>query len=80
MLFLARWPFIQLGQTKPGSSVTDKIIDLTPQGVTGSLGALAFVPAGQPGAGSLKLGSFDGGQWYDADVVPDGTAPTTSTA
>jgi Calx-beta domain len=72
VLFLARYPQLELGQTKPGSTITDKIIDLTDHDVSGSLGALTFVPSGQPGAGSLKLASYVGGQWYDAEVEPDG--------
>jgi hypothetical protein len=72
VLFLARWPSNQLGQTKPGSATTDKIIDLGPLGIAGSLASLRFVPAGQPGAGHLKLASYSGGQWYDAQVVADG--------
>jgi len=72
VLFLARWPQNELGQTRPGSAITDKIISLTSLGVTSSLASLQFVPPGQPGAGSLKLASYRGGQWYDADVVPDG--------
>jgi len=73
VLFLARWPLNQLGQTRPGSTTTDKIIDLTALGVTSSLASLQFVPSGQPGAGSLKMASYGGGQWYDAAVVPDGS-------
>ncbi len=69
VLFLARYPLAQLGQIQPGSTTTDKVIDLAPHGVAGSLGALTFVPAGLPGAGSLKLASYNGGQWYDAEVV-----------
>jgi hypothetical protein len=72
VLFLARWPVNQLGQTRPGSTTTDKVIDLTALGVASSLASLQFVPSGQPGAGSLKMASYGGGQWYDADVVPDG--------
>jgi hypothetical protein len=72
VLFLARWPLNQLGQTKPGSAVTDKVIELTPLGIESSLASLQFVPQGQPGAGSLKLASYRGGAWYDADVVADG--------
>jgi hypothetical protein len=34
---------------------------------------MQFVPQGQPGAGSLKLASYRGGGWYDADVVADGS-------
>lgn len=73
VLFLARWPVNELGQTKPGSSISDKVIDLAPFGVAPSPGALLFVPPGQPGAGSLKLASWEGGEWYDADVTPDGS-------
>jgi len=73
VLFLARYPLVELGQTKPGSTITDKVIDLRNHNVGGSLGALTFVPAGLPGAGSLKLASYIGGQWYDAAVVPDGS-------
>ena len=72
VLFLARWPLNELGQTKPGSAITDKIIALTPLGIESSLASLQFVPQGQPGAGSLKLASYRGGAWYDADVVADG--------
>ncbi|WP_447978670.1 PEP-CTERM sorting domain-containing protein [Candidatus Nitrospira bockiana] len=73
VLFLARWPVNELGQTIPGSVVTDKIIDLDPLGVTPSPGGLAFVPPGMPGAGQLKLVSWAGGQWYTLDYAPDGT-------
>jgi hypothetical protein len=72
VLFLARWPLNELGQTKPGSAITDKVISLTALGIESSLASLQFVPPGQPGAGSLKLASYRGGGWYDADVVADG--------
>jgi hypothetical protein len=70
VLFLARWPQNELGQIGPGGAT--KVISLAPFGVASSLASLMFVPQGQPGAGSLKLASYGGGQWYDADVVPDG--------
>lgn len=73
VLFLARWPENELGQIRPGSAVTDKVIPLTPLGIESSLASLLFVPPGQPGAGSLKLASYRGGAWYDADVTADGT-------
>jgi hypothetical protein len=72
VLFLAQWPNNGLGQTRPGSSATDKFIDMNQFGVASSLVALGFVPSGFPGAGSLKLSSYSGGQWYDAAVAPDG--------
>ena len=73
VLFLARWPNNELGQTRPGSTATDKIVPLTPLGVTASPGAILFTPQGQPGAGSFKLAGYSDGQWYDGDVVPDGS-------
>jgi hypothetical protein len=72
VLFLARWPVNELGQTKPGSAVTDKVIPLDPLGIESSLVAQNFVPPGSPGAGRLKLVSYSGGAWYDAGVAPDG--------
>ena len=73
VLFLARWPNNDLGQTKPGSSITDKIIDLDALGVASSVVGVGFVPPGFPGERSLKLNSYSGGQWYDAAVTADGT-------
>ena len=73
VLFTARWPVNELGQLEPGSQTTDKIIALTPLGVPSSLSALAFVPAGFPGAGHLKLVTYSGGFWFDSTVVPDGS-------
>jgi hypothetical protein len=73
VLFLARWPNNELGQTKPGSAITDKITPLGTFGIESSLVALRFVPPGSPGAGRLKLVSYGSGAWYDAGVKPDGT-------
>src|SRR5262249_36973199 len=85
-LFLARWPVNELGQTKPGRTITDKIIDFCafgtfanncpmsdPSANSESLAALNFVPAGLPGAGRLKLVTWEDGQWFDATLTPDGT-------
>lgn len=72
VLFLARWPVNELGQVKPGSSATDKIIPMSTFSVVSSLSALAFVPSGFAGAGRLKLVTYSSGDWYDATVAPDG--------
>jgi hypothetical protein len=76
VLFLARWPSNELGFTKVGSTITDKIVDLTPFGVglpsSSQSSALNFVPAGFPGAGQLKLVSWPGGEWYTVAFSPDG--------
>jgi hypothetical protein len=73
VLFLPRWPVNQLGQTKPGSIITDKIVDMAALGVAPSAAALAFVPGGMPGAGQLKLLSWEGGEWYTLALAPDGS-------
>lgn len=73
VLLLARWPINQIGQTKPASTVTDKITDLGPLGVTASPGGLNFVPPGYPGAGQLKIVSWPSGNWYTLDFAADGT-------
>lgn len=72
VLFTSRWPVNQIGQLKPGSTLTDKVIDLGALGVGHSHAAVNFVPAGFPGAGRMKLSSYSGGQWYEAVLAPDG--------
>jgi hypothetical protein len=74
VLFLARWPVNELGQTKPGSSITDKIVDLAALGVgTGGPGGLNFVPSGFPSAGQLKIVTYSTNQWYTLAISPDGS-------
>ena len=72
VLFVTRYPANQLEQSKLGSTSPDKVIELTPLGVTGSGGSIGFVPPGFPGAGSMKIVSFGGGGWYHCDFTPDG--------
>ena len=79
VLFLARWGddvyAYDLGQTKAGSTITDKKIDLNSLGVSPAPtpGGLMFVPAGFPGAGQLKVVSFDDSRWYTLGYAPDGS-------
>lgn len=72
VLFTSRWPVNGLGQTKPGSTNEDKIIDLGALGVASSHAAFAIVPVGFAGAGQIKLVSWSGGQFYSASLTPDG--------
>ncbi len=75
VLFVARYPSNQLEETKPGSTAPDKVINLSTipgGGVTSSVGSLGFVPAGFPGAGQMKILSYNGGGWYTAAFAPDG--------
>lgn len=74
VLFTAQWNQNNLGQTLPGSSDEDKVIDLTPLGLTTStsISGLNFVPAGFSGAGRFKVVDWSGGNWYDVVLAPDG--------
>jgi phage gp36-like protein len=71
-LFVGRYPVNELEQTEPGSSAPDKVISLSPLGVASSIGSVGFVPAGFPGAGQMKMVSYNGGGWYTAAFSPDG--------
>ena len=72
VLFVTRFPSNELEQSKPGSIAPDKITDLTTLGIHSSVGSIGFVPAGFPGAGSMKIASFSTGGWYHCEFVPDG--------
>ncbi len=72
VLFTARWPQNELGQTLPGSFDENKIIDLTPLGVSSSISALNFVPNGFAGGGQMKIVTWSTGDWYTASFVADG--------
>jgi hypothetical protein len=74
VLFYTTYPDNSVGQIKPGSTSPDKQINLTPLGFESSVGGLAFVPLGFPGAGRLKITSYDKGIFYDTTVSADGTS------
>jgi hypothetical protein len=71
VLFLTRWPTNELQQTKFGSMLADKVTSLTELGVAFASASLNFVPATMPMAGTLKLVSWSGGQWYTVKIAPD---------
>jgi hypothetical protein len=75
VLFLARWPTNELGQLLPGSTETDRVIDMSVFGVESSTAALNFVPPGYRGAGRLKLVTWEGGQWNNV-VIANGAGGT----
>jgi hypothetical protein len=62
----------RLSQILPGSSVTNRVDNLAPLGIPATVGACAFVPAGLPGAGRLKIASYAGSGIYDVPLTPDG--------
>jgi pimeloyl-ACP methyl ester carboxylesterase len=72
LLFYSRSPVNELGEIKPGSVVTDKVIGLTALGVTPSVSGMNFVPSGFPHEGELKLVTNRTGEWYAATLSPEG--------
>ena len=74
VLFTARWPVNELGQTRPGSTDEDRIDTLATHGIPGdsSISALKFVPPGFGGAGQLKIVTYNGGSWYTMPFSADG--------
>jgi hypothetical protein len=84
VLFYTRFNVHQLGQIKPGSSVTDRVDNITGFGGAGnSVGSLAFVPSGfGSDAGDLKAITFQQGHFGTIPLTPDGNgtyAPGTGT-
>lgn len=71
--FITTFSDNRLLQVLPGSATPDKEIDLTPLGIAASTGTCNFVPSGFAGAGTFKIASFNGGGWYDVELLPDGT-------
>lgn len=62
----------RLYQLEPGSNSPDREDDLGTIGVPYSVGACTFVPAGLPGAGTLKLLSWNSSQLCTVPLTPDG--------
>lgn len=87
VIFYSRYnsPEAEFGQillSVPASAgiLASRVVDLAELGVEGSGGGLNFVPTGFPGAGKLKLTSYDNGDWYEIGLAPagDGTYDATS--
>jgi hypothetical protein len=74
-LFYTTYSSNEIGQIKPGSTGPDLLTALTPLGVAGSVGSLAFVPPGFPSAGALKIVSYNASTWYSTSIAanPNGT-------
>ena len=68
----SRYPDNGVNMTKAGSTAPDKVVTLTGLGVASSTGSITIVPDGQPGAGRLKIASYNAGTFYDASLTPDG--------
>lgn len=72
VLFYTAYSTNNMGQIKLGSTVPDRVDNLTAYGVGGSTGALGFVPTGFAGAGELKIASYSAGTFHGFTFSPDG--------
>lgn len=72
-ILYTRYADNEVGQTLPGSSLTDKVVELTAHGVAPSVGACQIVPPGFPGAGQFKVISYSASVWYTVGLAPDGS-------
>ncbi|HRV81157.1 MAG TPA: PEP-CTERM sorting domain-containing protein, partial [Planctomycetota bacterium] len=75
VMMVTAYPTNQMHQYLPGSTTPDTTISLTPLGVAVSVGTCPLVPAGFPGAGKFKVGSYNSSDWFDVDLLQelDGT-------
>ena len=75
VLFYSRRPNNELGEVKAWSQQTDRVIALSPRGVSQAVSGINFVPGGFPHAGELKLVTYENSDWYEAILSPeaDGT-------
>lgn len=78
VLFFTTYSNNNLGQIKPGSSAPDRLDSLTPLGVASSTGTLQFVPSTFPGAGELKVASYNASRFYGFTLTPDGNGTFTA--
>lgn len=67
-LMYAGWPANTIGVIAPSAKNPARIIEAQWLGIPEAMAALGFVPVGFPGAGKLKLVTWEAGHWFDADV------------
>jgi len=72
IILYTTWPDNTVGEITPGGTGPSKSISLSPLGFVSSVGAISIVPPGFPGAGRLKLTSYNASLWYDTTLAPDG--------
>ena len=76
----AQWPSNGYGQIDLATGTVVNQIDLTPLGVASASAMVAFIPAGFPGAGGMRIASWSGGEFYEVgySVDPGGIIGITS--
>jgi hypothetical protein len=77
VLFVTGYSANILHQIKPGSSTPDLTTDLTPLGVSGSVGSVAFVPPEYANGGEMKIASYSASTFYSVPLTPDANGTYT---
>jgi hypothetical protein len=72
VLFATGYPNNTIMEYKPGSTSPDQTIALSPS-FSSSVGSLAFVPSGFPGAEDFKVAIYNTNDWYNATLTPNGS-------
>jgi hypothetical protein len=77
VLFVTGYSANILHQIKPGSSMPDLTTNLTPLGVSSSVGSVAFVPSEYANAGEMKIASYSASTFYSVPLTPDANGTFT---
>lgn len=80
VLFFSRYPVNEIAQIKLGSFAPNKIIPLSPFGVSAPVSGFNIIPFGFTTAGKVKLVVYSSGTWYEGSLSADrqGTYNLTS--
>ena len=70
VLFATGYSNNTLMEFLPGSTSPDKTITLP--GASNSVGTIQFIPAGNPYAGNVIIGSYSVSKWFTGTLTPDG--------
>lgn len=65
LISYGQWPANNYAQIDLSTGLVVTTIPLGPFGVASASATAAFIPAGYPGAGGMRIASWSGGQFYD---------------
>ena len=65
LISYGQWPVNNYAQVNLATGLVVNTVPLTPLGVASASATAAFIPAGYPGAGGMRIASWSGGQFYN---------------
>jgi len=72
LISYVQWPQNVYSQIDLDTGTVVNNIDLTPFGVESASSSIAFIPAGFPGAGGMRIATWSGGAYYQVDYSVGG--------